>query len=125
MSLIDKLLQIDINKLEKQAKKYEVKRLSEAIGEPFEITIKPLTMEQVNHIGEIAKNGNERELAIVEACKIEGKKFTEQELLNRFKCPSAAEFVGKLLQPGEIQAIYNIINELSGYRIGVVEEIKN
>ncbi len=125
MSIIDKLLQTDVNKLEKQAKKFEVKRLSEVLGEPFVVTIKPLTMEQVSHVAEIAKNGNERELFIVEACKIEGKKFTDKELLDKFKCTSGAEVVRKLLQPGEIQAVYNIINDLSGYKIGVVEEIKN
>lgn len=125
MSIIDKLLQTDVKKLEKQAKKYEVKRLSEIISEPFIVDIKPLSMEQINHIGEISKNGNDRELAIVEACKVEGKKFTDKDFLEKFKCVSGAEVVGKLLQPGEVQAIYSIINDLSGYKVGVVEEIKN
>lgn len=124
MSIIDKLLETDVKKLERKAKEYEVKRLSEAIGEKFIVTIKPLSSEQVHHISEVSK-GNERENAILEACKIEGKKFSDKELLNKFGCISGVDVINKLLLPGEINAIYLIINEISGYSIDVVEEIKN
>lgn len=124
MSIIDKLLETDVKKLERQAKEYEIKRLSKAIGEKFIITIKPLSSEQVHHIGEISK-GNERENAVLEACRIEGKKFSDKDLLSKFGCVSGIDLINKLLLPGEINAIYLIINEISGYSVDVVKEIKN
>lgn len=125
MSIIDKLLETDVKKFELEAKKYEIKRLSDILEEPFFVTIMPLTMEQIRHIGEITKDGNERELAIVEACRINGEKITNKDLMKKFGCVDGCETVGKLLQPGEIQSIYSIINDISGYKQGVVEEVKN
>lgn len=129
MSIIDSLLNLDQNKLKKDKKQFEVTRLSEIIGEKFVIDVMPITNKQVENILEIA--GEKEKVApyyIVESCRIEGKKFTDKELLECYKCVKGTDLVNKLMLPGEVDSIYACIMEMSGYKKGsveTVEEIKN
>ena len=125
-NIIDLLLQSDINKIKNNSKEYEVKRLSKILGSKFIITCRPLTNEQVNHIMETAKtNADVKVLAIYEACRLESKKFNDKELMDKFNVIKPTDLIDKLLLPGEVSAIYEIINTLSGYGKDVVTEIKN
>ncbi len=127
MSILDLLLETDEKKLKiNNSKDYEVKRLSNVLGQKFIVNCKPLTNEQVAHIGEVSKDNTELKLnAVIEACRIEGKKFSHKELMGKFKVLTPLELLNKLFLPGEIYELYDIVNKLSGYSKDAVEEIKN
>lgn len=127
MSIIDLLLETDAEKLQaKHSKNYEIKRLSKVLGEKFIITCYALTHEQVEHIGEISKSNKDMKLnAVLEACKIEGKRFNNKELMDKFGVVTPTDLLNKLFLPGELYEIYEIINTLSGYSKDAVREIKN
>ena len=127
MSIIDKLLATDPKKLEtKYKKEYEIKRLSELMGEPFILTCSPLTHRQIEHVFDISK-GNEtvRQNTVLEGCRLEGKKFTDEVLRKKFGVVSGIEVVEKIFLPGETFELYRIVNAISGYADDVVTEVKN
>lgn len=127
MGILEKLLETDMEKLQSNnAKSYEMKRLSKALGAPFVILCKPLTNEQVMHVGEISKtNGEMKTNAILETCTIDGRKLNHAPLLEKFKAVSGRELVEKLLLPGEVYQLYDFINAMSGYGRDAVKEVKN
>lgn len=126
MSILDLLLETDIDKLQNNnSKNYEIKRLSKILGEKFIVTCTLLTNEQMMHIAEISKTNIDIKLnAVLEACKIEGKKLNNEELMKKFNVVSAKELISKLFLPGEVYELYNIINDLSGYGKDAVKEVK-
>lgn len=126
MSILDLLLETDAEKLQREnSKEYEIKRLSKALGEKFIITCRPLTHEQVGHIGEISKNTAETKLnAILESCRVEGKKLNSKGLLEKFNVVTSMELISKLFLPGEVFELYTIVNDLSGYSKNAIEEVK-
>lgn len=127
MSILDKLLETDLKKLQNKEKKiYEIKRLSEIMGEPFLVTCKPLGHEQVIHLSEISKDDRDMRLnSILESCEVEGKSFSHDVFTSKLGTPSGKEVVEKLLRAGEVWELYRIINKMSGYGSDVVEEVKN
>lgn len=127
MSIIDLLLETDVEKLQaKHNKNYEIKRLSKALGEKFIVTCYALTHEQVAHIGEISKTNTDMKLnAVLEACRIEGKRFNNKELMDKFGVVTPTDLLNKLFLPGELYELYEIINTLSGYSKDAVREVKN
>lgn len=127
MSIIDLLLETDPKKLETKFKKeYEVERLSKILGEKFVITCSPLTSEQIGHIGEISKNHTEiKKNAVLECCKLEGKKIASKELMERMSAHTPFDLLDKLFLPGEVHELYSVINEMSGYGEDAIREIKN
>lgn len=127
MGILERLLETDAEKLSIQEKKdYEVKRISRVIGEPFVVTCHGLTSEQVRHVGEISKNDADMRLQVVlEACTFEGKRFKEEALQKKLGAATGKEVVEKLFKPGEVFALYDIINELSGYGKNAIAEVKN
>lgn len=128
MNIIDLLLNTDVEKLKQGLKKeYEIKRLSKLLGKPFKVTCYPLTSEQTEHVMEVS-NGKIADIkinAVLEACRIEGQKLNKPELLGKFKVLTTKELIEKLFLVGEISALYDVINEISGYGKDSVKEIKN
>ena len=52
--------------------------------------------------------------------------FRNKEVLEHFKAPTPKELINKLLLAGEIDELYNTINELNGYdKEDEEEDIKN
>lgn len=127
MSIIDLLLETDVEKIQAKHKKdYEIKRLSRALGEKFIVTCHSLTHEQVEHIGEISKTNKDMKLnAVLEACRLEGKRFNNKELMDKFGVVTPSDLLNKLFMPGEIYELYEVINTLSGYSKDAVKEVKN
>ncbi|MHC1750779.1 MAG: hypothetical protein AB9856_21100 [Cellulosilyticaceae bacterium] len=127
MSILNLLLETDTEKLKSShSKKYEIKRLSKVLGEKFIVTCGPLTNEQISHIGEISKTNMDMKLnAVLECCKVDGKSFKEQQLMDKFKVATPGGLLDKLFLPGEIFELYNVVNDLSGYGKDAVKEIKN
>lgn len=127
MSILDLLLETDIEKLKQNnSKDFEVTRLSEKIGEKFIVQCSPLTSEKIRHIAEISKNDTDtKTYSILESCRIEGKKINSKELMEKFGAVTPPELIEKILLPGEMHALYTEISTLSGYARNAVEEIKN
>lgn len=133
MSILDLLLETDVEKLQMENQKdYEIKRLSKLlkqgkrVEEKFIVTCKALTNEQTAYIGEISKNNTDIKLnAVIEACRIEGKKFNDKKLMDKFNVVTPIDLLNKLFLQGEIFELYNAVNELSGYSKDAVKEIKN
>lgn len=137
MSLIDKLLQLDVNKVtEKPTKEFEIKRLSELAGEKILFKCQALDGETYADIQrkaiDISKKGNIKDMKIFEmqlmTC-VEGiiePNLKDKKLLEYYGVPTPKELVKKILLPGEIADLHNVINELSGYETDDEEEdIKN
>lgn len=127
MGVLQRLLETDIEKLQAAGEtKYEVKRLSKILGEPFVVLCKPLSNEQISHVVEISKTNVDMRLNMIfEACTIDARKFSNQELLNKFKVASGKELLDKLFLPGEAFALYSFVNDISGYGKNAVKEVKN
>lgn len=125
MSIIDKLLCTDDEKLKGITKKtFEVKRLSEIIGEPFILELNQLTKVERDTI--VNSDCKDLDTLIVSlGAKIEGKDIGCQELLDRFDCVTSIGVVDKLFTLGEIQVIADQIQIMSGYKDNVLKEIKN
>jgi hypothetical protein len=126
MSLVDKLLQLDANKvIEKPTKEFEIERLSNLLGEKVIFKCKALDGETYADIQrkaiDISKKGNIRDMKIFEmqvmTC-LEGiiePNMKDKRLMEHYSVPTPKELIKKMLLPGEIADLYNIINELSGY----------
>ena len=126
MSLIDKLLQLDANKvIEKPTKGFEIKRLSKLLGEKVIFKCQAIDGETYADIQrssiDISKKGSIKDMQIfnmqVMTC-VEGiiePNLKDKRLLEHYGVPTPKELVKRMLLPGEIADLYNTINELSGY----------
>ncbi len=128
-NVMDILLTMDESRLEASTRDIEIKRLSEETGEKVVFTCHSLSMDKYIQIKENATNGDEIDtlelqiFAIIEGVK--NPNFKSDELIGRFKAATPKELVKKLLRPGEINRIFEIISELSGFGGDTVQEIKN
>ncbi len=127
MNILNLLLETDTEKLKTMtSKNIEIPRLSELLGEPFILTCYAISSEQLQYISEVAKDyKTESYYAVIECCEIDGKKLNCEELLKKFEVKRPVEILDKLFLSGEIQAIYNVIKNTSGFGNNVVKEIKN
>ncbi len=126
MSIFDRLLETDAEKLrKKETAELRIKRLSELFGEPFILTCSALTEDQFSHVAEISHTGDFRSNILLEGCRIEGKKLSDAALLERLGVVSGKEAIKLLFNAGEISIIYKEIHRLSGYDEDAVEEVKN
>lgn len=137
MSLLDKLLQTDLQKFEEpETAKIKSKRLAKAIGseEPVEITVKELSSKRVTEImakqfdkkGNFDLERNHRAKAIAVAEGVVDPNLKDKSLQEHFKCPTAADLAEKLFGQ-EITKISDLILTLSGVTDDEdeAEEIKN
>ena len=114
MSIFDRLLETDAEKLqEKEKTELKIKRLSDIVGEPFVVTCAALTEDQMVHVSEISKEGDFRANILLESCRIEGRRLSDKDAIKA------------LFSAGEISIIYSTINRLSGYDDDAVTEVKN
>ena len=126
MSISDRLLETDAEKLqEKEKTEIKIKRLSDIVGEPFVVTCAALTEDQMVHVSEISKEGDFRANILLESCRIEGRRLSDKELLNKLGVASGKDAIKALFSAGEISIIYSTINRLSGYDEDAVTEVKN
>lgn len=131
MNTLDLLLQLDESKLKKPCKEVDMKRLSELTGERVIFKIEALTSAKMEEIQEMAmdetmENINVSELQIMTI--LEGVKepnFKSKKLMDKFGVYTPKDLIRKILLPGEIITLYNIIGDLSGFDGGAVEEVKN
>ncbi|SKC82922.1 phage tail assembly chaperone [Maledivibacter halophilus] len=131
MSTLDLLLQLDESKLKKPSKEVEMKRLSGLTGEKVIFKVEALSPDKMEEIQEMSMdedmdNINISELQLMTILEgVKDPKFKSKELMDKFKVYTPKDLIRKILLPGEIITLYNIIGDLSGFDGGAVEEIKN
>ncbi|MGL5380266.1 phage tail assembly chaperone [Clostridium sp.] len=139
MSIVDLLLNADIEQIQRPTKVVEVKRLSKALGGEFKLMCKALTYDKYTKIQEdcisisakgeidIDQNKMNMEMLLSGVFNEDGTQFfSNKDLQKHFKVPSSKELIKKLLLTGEIESISNHIQQLSGFNNSesMVEEIK-
>lgn len=132
MNTIEKLLKLDAGQLQMPTKEVTLK-LGKLGGQEFTFTCKAVDPNRVakiqDNIIEYNKKGNvtgtnfgeTKLITVMEGCS---DVFRNADLLNHFKVPTPKELINKLLLAGEIDELYNIINELNGYEQDEEEDIK-
>lgn len=142
MSLVDKLLKIDIADVtEMPTGEIEIKRLSEKIGEPFIVQCRAINGKRLGDFRKMSIDyGKKGQLKEVDTTKI--KELTllngivepnlkDDKLKTHFGVVTPDDLLYKLFLAGEIDDIYELIQNLSGYEddeeegVSVEEEIKN
>jgi hypothetical protein len=126
MSMIDLLLAADASKLtELPTEELEVSRLSNLFGQKFLITVKALTLKQI----EALPRGEDHRLHAILEATIDPD-FRDQQLAKKFTPPgrkalfTPVEVINHLFLPGEIFNIFTVINELSGYGEETVRKLE-
>lgn len=124
MNLAEALLAADKGKLTAAAKKtYEVKRLSELLGEPFILELQQIPNQRVKEIREsaISYNGEDPETDEEKLCMgficdgIVNKDFNNKELLKAYGVATKKELFLKLFNAGELLKISGEICKLCGF----------
>lgn len=135
MNTIDLLLGLDSNKIQKPTREVEVKRLSTLVGAPVIFKCQAIDSDtysdiQQNAINLSAKgdvtgiNMGEMQNFMVLGGVIEPS-LKDQALMAHYGAVTPKDLLSKLLLPGEVTTLFNVINELSGFGQDTVEDIKN
>jgi hypothetical protein len=129
MNIIEKLLKLDAGKIELPQKEVEIKRLSKLSGEKVIFKLQGVHPDKQDSIREMAIKGDKIDVAEVRLENIlEGVKepnLRDAALMKHFGAATPYDLVNKLLLPGEQDALYENIQELSGYGDDAVQEVKN
>lgn len=129
---MDLLLKLDKTKLVRPTQEVEIKRLSDISGEPFVVNCQALAPDKFEELqnstsistdGEIKAEKNVQAKYIIAG--LQNPDFGNLQVIEYYGVTSAVEAVNKVFLPGEATGLFNIINKLSGFGKGTVEEIKN
>lgn len=99
--------------------RYEIKRLSRALGEPVAVELRALPYGKAEELRDMA---HDQEVHILLAgCE----ELKDEALRSKFGGVTPAETVKAMLLPGEIVELSRAVERLSGYRQNTIREIKN
>lgn len=133
MNLTDMLLSNDISEFRMPEAEMEIKRLSKIYNQPFVITFRAIKPDEEEEIQKdcmtITKDGVEIDSSrmkylTVARCLI-NPDIRNKELQQKFSASNHIELLKKLLLIGEVTAVYDEVQVLSGYGKDRVEEVKN
>ena len=135
MSTIDLLLGLDANKIQRPTQEVEIKRLTDIAGSPVIFKCQALDSDTYNEIQknavDIDSKGGITGLDVGEVqtfmvlAGVSTPDLKDTGLLSHYGAVTPKELLPKLLLPGEITTLFNLINNLSGFGEGAVENIKN
>ena len=122
--ILKMLLDADAPDVAKQlpTKRFEVPRLSHAVGAPVVFTLRALPYGKVQDIRTMTDAEQEVNI-LLGGCIDPDRKSAE--LQERYGVPTPVEAVRALLLPGEISDLAMEVERLSGYRRRTIEEVKN
>lgn len=127
------LLSSDIHEFKMPEKELEIKRLSSLYKQPFIITFRAIRPDEEEEIQRdcmtITKDGvdldsSRMKYLTVAKCLL-NPDIRNKELQRKFTAENYMELMKKLFLIGEVSAVYEQIQELSGYGKDKVEEVKN
>lgn len=121
MNIVEKLLKMDAGKIEIPAKVITIQ--AKKLNQPIDFPCQAVDAERYAEIQEGAleiRKGDVKKinmysmktLIIIEGCP---DVFKNKVVMDHFGAPTPKELIRKLLLSGEIDDLYNGINELSGY----------
>lgn len=134
MNIVDKLLQLDAEKLSKKEERViEMPRLTKLLGEPFLVHCKALSGERYTDLTSVAVSdkgdfeyGKAYQANVLLALEtIIEPDLKNEELQKHFGCRTPKDLLEKLFNGGEISRIADTATDLSGFGKGSDEEIKN
>ena len=124
-NLIDALLQADKEVLTAKTEIYEVKRLSDILGQKFELTLQGFSARRYTEIQtqciKFDTSGNQTsiklfDMQLLTLCEgISAPDFNDKALLKQYGVATKKDLFEKILNAGEIAKIYDKINQLCGY----------
>lgn len=133
MNITEMLLASDINEFKMPEKELEIKRLSNLYQQPFNINFRAIRPDEEEEIQRecmtITKDGVELDSSrmkylTVAKCLL-SPDVRNKELQSKFNAENYMELLKKIFLIGEVSAVYEQIQELSGYGKDKVEEVKN
>ncbi|MCL2045730.1 MAG: hypothetical protein FWG88_05035 [Oscillospiraceae bacterium] len=119
MDVIDLLLNAQPAKLPE--KEYKIKRLSEELGGDVVFTLRALPFSRVAEIRAVSEENQPIHIVLAGVVSPDLK---TPALLERFDAVTPAELISKMLLPGEIDDLALRVEQLSGYKTTVLEEVK-
>lgn len=130
MKTLDLLLKLDQSKIKRPCKDVVIKRLTELSGEDVVFACQAIAADKMAEIQEMVIDVETQDFDVSEMqvltvlAGVVDPDFKSKELLEKFGAPTPKELAQKLLLPGEITNLYNVISELSGYGKDAVAEVK-
>lgn len=118
---LDQMLRPEAEDVQKNlpTARYEVKRLSRALGEPVALELRALPYGKAQELRDME---HDQEVHILLAGCPELK---DEGLRVKFGGVTPAETVKAMLLPGEIADLSRAVERLSGYRQNTIRELKN
>ena len=120
-STLDLLLNMDIQA--PREKDVKVKRLSELCGQDVVFRMKQLSYNRLHEVITQHRLDNEMSVFIVLA-GTESPNWKDKALMDKYHAVTPAELVKKLLLPGEIEDLSNVVSDLCGYRYSTLEDVE-
>lgn len=108
--------------------KIEIKRLSKIFGQPFYVSFRAATLDQLQEVQDnIGDGGDAEEMKWIVYEFSTDPDFKSKELREKYGVKRPVDIVNEILLGGEIATVYNAIMKLSGFdkKAVDVEEIKN
>lgn len=99
--------------------RYEVKRLSRALGEPVTLELRALPYGRTQELREMERDVEVQ--ILLAGCP----ELKDEGLRAKFGGVTPAETVKAMLLPGEIVELSRAVERLSGFRQNTIREIKN
>jgi len=139
VNILDMLLGADVEKVKLPVKQFEIKRLSEAFGAPFVVTLKACSADKWEELQDMALSisGKDVELdtnlmqtfivmeSVYEDEAATKLLFKNKELMAKYKATTPKDLVKSILLSGEIIAVYSAVADLSGFGDDAITEVKN
>ena len=119
MNTLDLLLKTNVPNLPE--KEYTHKRLSRICGEPVIFKLRALPY---NRAAELTNSEQDDLNVHILLAGVVEPSLKDKALQEKYGAATPAELVKKLFLAGEIETISRMIEQLSGYRVTVLEEIK-
>lgn len=99
--------------------RYEIKRLSRALGEPVALELRALPYGKAQELRDMERDQDIH--ILLAGCE----ELKDEGLRAKFGGVTPAETVKAMLLPGEIADLSRAVERLSGFRQNTIREIKN
>lgn len=115
MDILKELLGLSAR--ENKTQQVKMLMLSERAGKDMIFTVRELSYNEIKNILDMAENNPNADIKMQVVLKgIVEPSLKDNQLLQHYNAPTPAELLPKILNAGEIDDLYNIIQRLSGYK---------
>lgn len=120
-NFLDQMLRPEAEDVQKNlpTARYEIKRLSRALGEPVTLELRALPYGKAQELRDMERDVEVH--ILLAGCE----ELKDPALKEKFGGATPAETLKAMLLPGEIADLSRAVERLSGYRQNTIREIKN